>query len=86
VNDFHLDFARPPGIGYSHPAVNTVWGLSNLIAAILLFDYVAVTIGFNASFISTIIGSVLTELFLFCYFNRLRNKKKNENTIQNHLG
>jgi len=71
---FPSPFAKPPGVGYSHPVVNVIWGLVNAIAALLLLDFAPVTVGLDASFLSAVLGAFVSGTFLAYYFNRLRKK------------
>lgn len=70
---FPTPFAQPPGIGNSHPVLNVVWGLINAVAAILLIDYAPVTVGINPSFVSAVLGALLSGSILAYYFNRVRS-------------
>jgi len=69
---FPSPFARPPGVGNSHPMINVGWGMSNLIAGLLLLNFAPVTIGFHPSFLLSVTGATVCGLFLAYYFGRLR--------------
>lgn len=71
---FPSPFARPPGVGNSHPVLNVVWGLINAVAGIVLLDYAPVAVGFDRSFIAAVLGALVGGSFVANYFHRVRNK------------
>ena len=71
---FPSPFAKPPGVGRSHPAVNVVWGVTNAVAGIVLLDYAPVDVGFSPSFIAIVLGALVGGSLIAGYFYRWRNK------------
>src|SRR5438128_2290259 len=71
---FPSPFAKPPGVGKSHPVVNVIWGLINAVTAIILLDYAPVVVGLNLSFIAVVLGALVGGSLIANYFYRERNK------------
>lgn len=71
---FPSPFARPPGVGNSHPVINVLWGLINVVGAVALLDYAPITVGINPSFLTVVLGALLGGSFVAAHFHRVRNK------------
>ena len=71
---FPSPFARPPGIGKSHPSLNVIWGLINAFGGIVLLDYAPVSVGLNLPFITVALGALVGGSLVAHYFYRWRNK------------
>ena len=70
---FPSPFAKPPGVGKSHPSLNVVWGVINVVGGLALLHYAPVAIGFNAGFVTTVLGAVLGGSLIANYFHRWRS-------------
>jgi hypothetical protein len=73
---FPSPFARPPGVGNSHPVLNVVWGLINAVSGIILLDYAPIEVGLNPSFIVAVLGALIGGSFVANYFYRVRSKSR----------
>jgi len=71
---FPSPFAIPPGVGKSHPALNVLWGLINVVAGISLLKYAPVIVGLNLPFIAVVLGALVGGSLVASYFYRWRNK------------
>ncbi len=70
---FPSPFARPPGRGDSSPLVNTLWGLMNFLAGLLLLLGVgSFHLALNWDSFFTGLGMASFSFVLAVYFGRLR--------------
>lgn len=69
---FPTPFAKPPGVGKSHPAVNFTWGLANVLVGAILIAFAPIAVGINAGFILFIVGALIVGIFTASYFYRWR--------------
>ncbi len=69
---FPSPFAKPPGVGNSHPVMNVIWGMINVVSGGLLLHYAPVTVGPTLSFLAAIGGALVGGCLIANYFYRLR--------------
>ena len=73
-NKFQTPFASPPGIGESSAIVNVVWGWLNFLVGIgLLRFFMPPLPPPPAVSAATMLGVLLSALFLARHFGRVRN-------------
>lgn len=69
---FPSPFASPPGIGYSAPMVNVLWGFANLIVGLWLLTTHPFVLGFNPACLAFFVGALLLGLAIARYFGKVR--------------
>ena len=69
---FPTPFAKPHGVGMSSPLVNFAWGLSNLIAGLVLLSNWAVRVGLNTSFLTLLLGVCVSGVYSSIHFGKVR--------------
>jgi hypothetical protein len=68
---FPTPFAKPPGKGLSPPFLNSIWGIFNFLAALILYVLAErLILGWNAGFISFLVGFLLTTIVLSLAFQK----------------
>ena len=72
---FPTPFSRPRGVGDSSPLVNVLWGGFNFLAGALLLAAYPVAIGFNAGFLSSLLGALALGVYLSLHFGKVRQKR-----------
>jgi hypothetical protein len=72
---FPSPFAKPPGKGDSSPLVNFVWGIFNFLVGLVLLSRNPVAVGFNAEFITLIVGALAIGIQLSLHFGNVRREK-----------
>jgi len=72
---FPTPFAKPPGVGDSSPGVNFLWGFANLVIGSLLLSSVPVAVGFNAHFLTMLLGVFVIGIFLSLHFGKVRRNR-----------
>jgi hypothetical protein len=74
---FPTPFAKPPGIGFSSPVVNVVWGWINLFLGFAILPHIVlfspVMPLFNTAWLSFALGFLLAGVFLARHFGKVRS-------------
>ena len=71
---FPTPFAKPPGVGLSHPSVNVVWGVINGVLAVLFLQYMPIAIGLNSGFMAVVLGALIGGALIANYFYHWRQR------------
>lgn len=71
---FPSAFASPPGIGNSHPVLNVLWAMLNIVAGFALLGYAPVNIGLNLPFVLFLLGFYVSGSLVALYFSKVRKE------------
>jgi hypothetical protein len=75
---FPSPFASPPGKGNSHPVVNVIWGMANVVVGLVLIGYAPISIGLNLPFVMAIVGANIGGGLVAKHFNLVRQGKADD--------
>jgi hypothetical protein len=68
---FPSPFSKPPGLGYSSPPLNVLWGIANLIAGLWLLTSHPFEFGMNTACFVFFIGALLLGLSISWHFGKV---------------
>lgn len=71
---FPTPFAKPRGVGDSSSLMNFLWGFCNVVVGVVLLASTPVQIGFDASFLSLLVGALLMGVNLSLHFGKVRSQ------------